>query len=94
MEPLPPTPDLSNALKKLLYRSWYRGNREMDNVLGAYAQTRLPNMGESEIESYRAFLEENDIDLWNWVSGQYPAPPEYAALIDDLRTFQQSRFEV
>lgn len=93
MNPLPHAPELPNALKKLLYRSWYRGNREMDNVLGTYAQTRLPGMTPSEIETYRAFLEENDIDLWNWVSGQFPAAPEYAALIADLRAFQQSRFE-
>ncbi len=92
METMPDLPELPPARKKLLYRSWYRGNREMDNVLGHYAIAHLASMDEPALETFREFLEENDIDLWNWVSGQHALPPEYAVLITDLCAFQQSRF--
>ena len=78
--------------KKLLYRSWYRGNKEMDNLLGHYAQAKLAEMPETSLGAYIQLMEENDIDLWNWLSGQYPIPPEYTELMADIQAFQQSRF--
>ncbi len=89
---MPNLPHLPDHLKKLLYRSWYRGNREMDNVIGHYAIARLASLDAAQMEAFVALLEENDIDLWNWISGQHPLPPEYAALIEDMRAHQQSRF--
>jgi antitoxin CptB len=91
---MPAMPEnLQPERKKLLYRSWYRGNKEMDNLLGHYAQAKLTGMDESELDSYIQLMEENDIDLWNWVSGQFPIPPEYTTLMADIQAFQQSRFK-
>ena len=92
MEELPTDTALPPERKKLLYRSWYRGNKEMDNLLGHYALARLPAMAEDAIEGYTALLAENDVDLWRWLSGQDETPPEYITLMADIHAFQQSRF--
>jgi antitoxin CptB len=80
------------AIKKLMYRSWYRGNREMDNVLGHYALAHLPTMNDTEREHYAAFLEEEDVDMWLWLSNQAPAPEAYQALVDTINDYQQTRY--
>ena len=67
-----------HRLKRLQMRSMRRGIKEMDLILSAYAEARLPQMDD-------AGLNENDHDLYLWVSGQADAPAEYAALVTDIR---------
>lgn len=56
----------------------------MDIILTRYADARLPALSESEIINYDALLSENDQDLYQWVTGQVPAPGRFAALIKDI----------
>ena len=69
-------------LKRLGMRSWRRGTKEMDMILGPYSDARLAGMSEDDLWLYDALLEENDQDLYQWVSGQVAAPPRFAGLID------------
>lgn len=70
----------SNAMdvrrKRLLYRSWHRGTKEMDLLLGRFADRRLATMNVSEIEAYEVLLAENDPDLYNWISGREAVPAD------------------
>lgn len=75
------TEDRSIRIKRLAMRSMRRGIKEMDLILSAYADTHLAAMSEAELEAFEALLEENDQDLYQWVSGQIQAPDEHAALI-------------
>lgn len=73
-----------NRLKRLSMRSMRRGIKEMDIILMRYAKARLAAMDAAELDRYEALLEENDQDLYQWVSGQRPAPETLQPLIADI----------
>ena len=75
-------------LKRLKMRSMRRGIREMDLILGAYAETQLAGMSADELDLYDAMLAENDHDLYGWVSGQMPVPPRFSRLIGAIAVHQ------
>lgn len=70
--------------KRLYMRSIRRGIKEMDLILGAYAETALPAMDADALDAYEALLAENDHDLYQWISGQRPAPGPHAALVAEI----------
>lgn len=80
--------DHDTRLKRLRMRSWRRGTKEMDLILGPYADDRLATMAGADLDLYEALLEENDQDLYPWVSGRIGGvaggPPALAALLDDI----------
>ena len=53
-----------------------RGIKEMDLLLMAYAEHRLAALSDEELDTYESLLEENDQDLYAWVSGK-DTPPDY-----------------
>jgi antitoxin CptB len=71
-------------LRRLTMRSMRRGIREMDIILSRFARARLGGLSEAELDLYDALLEENDQDLYQWVSGQRAAPEPYRAMIVDI----------
>lgn len=75
-----------HRIKRLQMRSMRRGIKEMDLILSAYATARLPSMDDAGLTLYDRMLNENDHDLYLWVSGQAEAPEPYADLIADIRS--------
>lgn len=71
-------------LKRLAMRSWRRGMREMDIVLGPYADARLAEMDGPALDAWEALLDENDQDLLAWLLGHRAVPAVHAPLIDAL----------
>jgi antitoxin CptB len=71
-------------LKRLRIRSWRRGTKEMDLILGAFCDAELASLAEAEIVLYEELLSENDHDLYQWVTGQVPPPARFAALLDRI----------
>lgn len=69
-------------LKRLKIRSWRRGTKEMDLILGPFADLHLSGLEEDQLDLYERMLEENDQDLYQWASGQAPTPDEFRALLD------------
>ncbi len=65
---------LATTRKRLLYRSWHRGTREMDLLLGRFAERNLPTFSERQVELYEALLEYSDSDLYDWMSGRERPP--------------------
>lgn len=68
-------------LKRLAMRSWRRGTKEMDLILGRFWDVSGAALDEATLDMYEAMLSENDQELYAWVSGQTPAPESYASLI-------------
>lgn len=68
-------------LKRMKIRSWRRGTKEMDLILGPYADAELAGMDEEALDLYDALLLENDQDLYQWVSGQAEPPERFGDLI-------------
>jgi len=71
-------------IKRLVMRSMRRGIKEMDLILSAYAGRHLAEMDSAALDHYEALLEENDQDLYQWVSGQIPVPERFGALVADI----------
>lgn len=63
-----------NRLKRLRFRSWHRGTREMDLLLGRFADARLKALSETELDLFEAVLGQADQDLYGWVTGERPWP--------------------
>jgi len=79
-----------NRIKRMKMRSMRRGIKEMDLILSAYADRELEQMDAAGLDLYDALLHENDQDLYQWVTGQVPAPEPYIALMAEIaNTFQK-----
>ncbi len=77
-------------IRRMKMRSMRRGIKEMDLILTAYADRRLEAMDDAGLDLYDALLHENDQDLYQWVTGQVPAPGGYAGMIDEIaQVFQK-----
>lgn len=78
-------------LKRMAMRSWRRGTKEMDLILGPFGDAHLAGMAPETLDLYDALLHENDQDLLPWVLGQTDSPPQYEALITEIAAFARSR---
>lgn len=63
--------------RRVLFRSWHRGIREMDLVLGRFADDNIEALSDAELTVYEALMEVPDRDLLKWVTGEAPVPPNY-----------------
>lgn len=73
-----------HRLKRLSMRSHRRGTKEMDIILGRFADDRLDGLAGEVLDRYEALLEENDQDLYLWVTGQAAAPEGFASLVGEI----------
>ena len=83
------TEDRAIREKRLSIRSWRRGTREMDMLLGPFCDARIGTLDAATLDVYEALLAENDQDLYQWVSGQAPAPEPFRDLLEQVRTFAE-----
>lgn len=65
-------------------RSMRRGIKEMDIIFVRYVDACLTSMNTGELDIYDALLNENDQDLYQWVTGQVDAPERFKAVIADI----------
>ena len=82
--PIDPAP-LDDRRKRMRIRAWRRGIKEMDLILGGYADERLAGLNDEQASVFEAVLGEDDHDLFAWVTGRGgPPPARYAALVAEL----------
>ncbi|MEL6914268.1 MAG: succinate dehydrogenase assembly factor 2 [Pseudomonadota bacterium] len=67
--------------KRLYMRSIRRGIKEMDVILTAYAGAMLDHMDTDALDAYEALITEPDLDIYPWMIGQIPPPPEHASMV-------------
>lgn len=68
------TDPLEIERKRLRFRSWHRGTREMDLLLGRFADGSLDGYDAAGLRAYAALLEQPDPDIYDWVSGREECP--------------------
>ena len=68
------TDDLEKRRKRLRFRSWHRGTKENDLLMGRFADAHLAGFDSDALDLYEAILELPDPDLMGWISGQIPLP--------------------
>jgi antitoxin CptB len=75
--------------KRLMFRSWHRGTREADLLLGSFAERHLAELTPVELAAYDALLEENDADLLDWITGRAAPPARHDSdVLSLLKSFQ------
>ncbi|MBY6164013.1 succinate dehydrogenase assembly factor 2 [Mameliella alba] len=71
-------------LRRLRMRSMRRGTKEMDILLIRFSEACLDALDSAALDAYEALLAENDQDLYQWISGQRPAPEAHAAMVAEI----------
>jgi antitoxin CptB len=82
---------LDERRKRLLFRCWHRGMREMDLILGRFADAEIGSLTDAELIDLERLIEAPDPDLYAALSGGAPLAPEYrTALFDRIKSFRTS----
>ncbi|AHM05545.1 YgfY [Roseibacterium elongatum DSM 19469] len=68
-------------IKRLRMRAWHRGIKEMDLILGGWADRHLADADAATLDAFEAVLAEADQDLYAWVSGQANPPATLAPML-------------
>lgn len=69
--------DIEKTRKRLIFRSWHRGTREMDLILGSFADRHVPDFNSEDLASYQDILCHSDPDLYNWITGKDQVPANF-----------------
>jgi antitoxin CptB len=84
----PANQDFDARRKRLRFRAWHRGMREMDLVLGPFADAAVAGFTEAEVAQFEALLEAPDPDVYSWITGAAPVPANFdSALFKRLCAF-------
>jgi antitoxin CptB len=74
--------------RRLLYRSWHRGTREMDLIMGRFADAMIAALSEDELDAFEQLSEQPEPDIYAWITDKRPVPAEHdTAVFAKLRAF-------
>ena len=77
--------------RKLLFHAWHRGMREMDLIVGRFADRIIAQLSDAELSEFERLIEVPDPDLLAWITGAADIPLAYdGPLFRRLRDFQLS----
>jgi len=80
---------LEHRRKRLRFRSWHRGTRELDLILGRFADRELGSMDEAQLDHYEALLDVPEAAIYAWLTGRATPPPDHDTdVMRRLRAFQ------
>ena len=80
--------DLDVRRRRILFRAWHRGIREMDILMGRFADAELGAMSEAELDDFERLIEVPDPDLFRWLTGEDAVPANYdTAVFRRLKAF-------
>lgn len=69
--------ELEVRRRRIMFRSWHRGMREMDLILGRFVNAEIDRLSKSEIDDYELLLEAQDRDVFSWLTGEAETPEAY-----------------
>jgi antitoxin CptB len=85
---------LDERRKRLLFRCWHRGTREMDLILGRFADAEIVGLTDDELGQLEQLIEVPEPDLYAALTGNVPLAPEYAGvLFDRIKAFRPAGFD-
>ena len=69
--------DLDVRRRRVLFRAWHRGIREMDLIMGRFADAEIGAMPEADLDDFERLIEVPDRDLYLWITGEAETPSNY-----------------
>jgi antitoxin CptB len=74
--------------RRLLFRAWHRGMREVDLITGRFADAHIANLSEAEIDAFERLMDVPEPDLLAWIMGSAQTPADHdTPLFRRLRAF-------
>lgn len=78
-------------LKRMRFRAWHRGFKEMDLILGRFADTHLDRLSGEELDAMEALLSVPDQQLYGWYTGREAVPADFdTPLWQRIKSFEPS----
>jgi antitoxin CptB len=85
---------LDQRRRRLLFRAWHRGIREMDLVIGRFADVHITGFSDAELDDFEELLEIPDQQAFAWITGADEIPTDFdTAMFRRLRDFHMSNDE-
>lgn len=79
---------LDERRRKLLFRAWRRGVREMDLIIGRFADAEIAAFDAAGLDDFEHLIEAPNAALYAWVTGTETVPAEYdTAVLAKLKAF-------
>lgn len=80
-----------DRLRRIRIRSWRRGTREMDLILGGFVDAELAGLEPEALADLERLLDEGDHDLYRWVAAPGAAPEGYRAIVERIQRHHRIR---
>ncbi len=82
-------------IKRLKFRAHHMGTNENDILFGTFADTHLHELSPEQLDRFEALLNENDPNLFAWVTGQKPAPDDLESdVLQMIKNFNLAQYVV
>ena len=81
--------DLDARRRKLKFRAWRRGFREMDLLMGTFADAHIGTLEVEDLAEFERLLSTPDWEVYAWIIGQKAVPENYQSdVLQRLMTFR------
>ena len=77
--------EIDNVRKRLLIRSWRRGTKELDLILGRFSDNNVSKFEMAELVLYERLLSNDDYVIYNWLFGKEESPKVFYNLIKQIQ---------
>lgn len=79
-----------DRLNRIRYRSWHRGCKETDIILGSFCDAHITSLSTAQLDVFEELLDEDDADIWAWLTFKKECPKDdYGFFIGKLRSFRE-----
>jgi len=78
-------------LRRLHMRSWRRGMKEMDLILGGFADTVMAELEPDALDCHEKLMDENDQDLYLWITGAQQGPSHLLPALARVSAYLQQK---
>ena len=82
---------LDERRRKLKFRAWRRGFREMDLLMGSFADAHIAGLDDDELSEFERLLSTPDWEVYAWLIGQKAVPGNYESPL--LTRMMEYRYE-
>ena len=76
---------IDTARKRILIRSWRRGTKELDLILGKFSNNNVSKLEMTELDLYEQLLSNDDYVIYNWLFGKEEIPKIFSSLIKQIQ---------
>ena len=82
--------EMNDRIKRLQHKCKYMGMHENDVIFARFADRFLLELNEEELGQFEALLDQNDLDIFKWITGKLEIPAEFDnSVMDKLKECQE-----